>query len=120
TLAELNAKGMRYVDEALRSDPRPGSIEDPRFLMTMFQVHQPLIEALADFHAGMEKYLSSPPDTARVRESFRRALVQAARAQEAAEKAFPNPIDPSGGEVGIIRTHSLLLVEAIKVMLGRF
>ena len=120
TLAELNAKGMRYVDEALRSDARPGSIEDLRFLMTMFQVHQPLIESLVDFHTGMEKYLSSPADTAKARESFRRALVQATRAQEAAEKAFPNPIDPSGGEVGIIRTHSPRLVEAIKVMLGHF
>ena len=117
-LADLNARGTKYVNQALGEDPRPSCVEDLRFVMTMFQVHQPLMDALVDFHKGMEKYFTSPSDAKEARGIFQRALAEAEHAKEVAEKALPHPIDPTGGEVGIVRTHSTRLVEAIRVILG--
>jgi hypothetical protein len=118
-LAELNARGARDVGEALRSHPRPGCVKDLEFLMTIFQVDQPLMDALVDFHKGMEQYFVSPPGVKEAGGYFHQALAAAKQAQERAERAFPQPIDPTGGEVGIIRTDSARLVQAIEAMLGR-
>jgi len=118
-LSDLNVRGARYVEEALRANPRPSSVEDLQFLVTMHQVHRPQMNALVDFHKGMEKFFSSPPDAKEARGHFQKALAEAQRAQEVAERAFPSPIDPTGGEVGLVRAYTTRLVEAIKVMLGR-
>jgi hypothetical protein len=117
-LANLNARGAQDVEEALRSAPRPDSVEDLQFLATILQVDQTLMGALVDFHHGMQKYFASPQDARQAREDFQKALAEATQARDQAEKAFPHPIDPSGGEVGIVRTHSTRLVEAIQSMLG--
>jgi hypothetical protein len=66
----------------------------------------------------MERHFASPPEPNEAREHFQKALSEARQAREQAEKAFPHPIDPAGGEVGIVRTHSARLVQAIGVMLG--
>ncbi len=118
-LSALNVRGASYVGEALRSNPRPGSVEDLRFLMTMFQVHQPLMNALVNFHKGMAEYFATPPNAKEARGYFEKALAEAELAKESAEKALPRPIDPTGGEAGIVRTHTTRLVEAIKALLGR-
>ncbi len=118
-LADLNARGAKDVDKALRADPRPSCVEDLQFLATVFQVDQRLMEALVDFHRGMERHFASPQDAKEARGHFQKALTEAKQAQEQAENAFPHPIDPAGGEVGIVRTHSARLVRAIEVMLGK-
>ena len=117
-LAGLNAKGAQDVDEALRSDPRPESVEGLKFLSTSFQVDQPLLEALADFHRGMEaSFTSSQEDNGQAKAAFQQALAAAKKSHELALQAFPHPIDPVGGEVGAIRNYSARLIEAIGRML---
>ena len=118
-LAALNATASRDVSEALRANPRLGAVEDLRFLETISQVDRVLMDALVDFHHGMQRYFASPQDTKEARTYFQKALGKAQQAQDQAAEAFPHPIDPSGGEVGILRTHTARLVEAIKVMLGQ-
>ena len=116
-LAELNARGARDVDEALRANPRPSAVEDLQFLATIFQVDHALMDALVDFHHGMQSYFASPQDATEARTYFQKALGEAQEARDRAAGAFPHPIDPSGGEVGILRTDTARLVEAIKEML---
>ena len=43
----------------------------------------------------------------------RQARLLAERAKQMAEKAFPEPIDPVGGEIGALRKLSAQLVENI-------
>lgn len=116
-MASLNAQGARDVEEALRSNPRPGSVQDLQFLATILQVDRVLIDALVDFHNGMERYFASPQDANEARARFRRALSEAKQAQTRAAEAFPEPIDPTGGEVGTIRTDTVGLVDAITAMI---
>jgi len=119
-MAELNAKGQHYIDQALESDPRPSSRLGLEFLKLKMQVDQPLLEALADFHRGMRQYYSVPTDSA-FRQDLQKALSEAKRADELAAKAFPHPIDPVGGtqpygpsEVEVIQAFSKLLVQSIE------
>ena len=118
-LGELNARGAEDVEKALRADPRPNCIEDLKFLKTSFEVDQPLMQALADFHRAMEKYLAPPQSGAGATQDFQKAWDEAKRAHELAVKAFGPPIDPAGGEVGAIRNYSGRLTEAIQNMLKR-
>jgi hypothetical protein len=90
-----------------------------QFLKVKFQVDHPVLEALADFHRGMQLYYAAPADKA-FRQPLQRALNEAREAQELAAKAFPHPIDPIGGiqpygpgEIAAIQTFSRLLVETI-------
>jgi hypothetical protein len=118
-LAELNTNGARDIDQALNADPLPRSIPGLQFLKVKCQVDHPLLEALADFHRGMQLYYAAPEDKA-FRQPLQRALNEAKEAQELAAKAFPHPIDPIGGtqpygpgEIAAIQTFSRLLVETI-------
>src|SRR5262249_55593072 len=116
-VADLNAKGAQFIERALRSNPLPGAQDDLRFLETIFRVYQPFSEALAEYHAGLEQYFSAVKDKARIKQDFEHALAKARPAHELATRAFPSPIDPVGGEVGLIRIYSTRLVEAIEDML---
>ena len=116
-LGELNARGAQDVEKALQADPRPSSIEDLQFLKTSFEVDQPLMEALADFHRGMEQYLASPHGDMAATRDFQKALDAATQAHELAMKAFGPPIDPAGGEVGAIRNYSGRLTQVIQDVL---
>jgi hypothetical protein len=118
-LAELNARAAKDVQDALNAGPRTTSIEDLQFLTMILQVDQTLMGALIDFHQGLRDYFASPQNAAQARSDFGKALVEATQARDMAEATFPQPIDPSGGEVGILRTHSARLVEAIRVMLDK-
>jgi hypothetical protein len=116
-VSELNTKGARYIEQALGSKPLPRSVEDLRFLQTSFRVYQPLTEALAQFHKGLEIYFSPRKDTAAMRRDFQAALGKAKQATQLAAEAFPQPVDPVGGEVGAIRIYSGRLVDSIEKML---
>jgi hypothetical protein len=115
--AELNAEGAADIAKALRADPRHSSIQDLQFLAASFQVDQPLLEALVNFHRGMAAYLSSPRDVRSERADFQQALVEAKRCHSLAMQAFPKPIDPSGGEVGAIQAYSARLAKSVAEML---
>lgn len=114
--AKLNAKGAQDVQRALNANPRDTSVEGLRFLQTSFRVDQPLLQSLADYHQGMEAYLASPRNEAKSKGSFRKALIEARDSHKLALTAFPDPIDPAGGEVGAIRSYSLRLVQTIQQM----
>ena len=116
-LGELNARGLRDIEEALKADPKPSCQGDLEFLKTSFQVDRPLIQALAAFHRGMTKRLASPPDEAGARQEFQKALGEAEQAHELAVKVWSPPIDPAGGEVGAIQTQSARLVKTIQQIL---
>jgi hypothetical protein len=76
-------------------------------------VDRTLIQALADFHAGMTKRMASPqPEGAKA--DFGKALGEALQARDLARKSFGEPIDPAGGEVGAQRTYSERLVSTIQ------
>jgi hypothetical protein len=113
-LAALNTQGAREVELALDSDPRQGSVTGFRFLETSFRVDQPLLEALADFHRGMVLYVSLPSDKDLATGYFQKALAEAQKSHDLALQAFPNPVDPVGGEVGAIRNYSEGLIQSIK------
>jgi Glycosyl hydrolase family 20, domain 2 len=119
-VAELNAKGASYIDEALSAAPRPSSMSGLEFLKTSFEVDQPLLEALADFHRGMQQYYAAPTDK-KFRDDLQKALIEAKRAEQLSTKAFPHPIDPVDGsqpygppEIKGILTFSKLLVQTIE------
>ncbi len=113
---ELNQKGAAYVKDALAASPLPESIEDLRFLETSFRVYQPLMESLEKYHTGLEAYFSSPRDVVRARAQFGEALTKAKEAQKAEIQAFPQPVDPLGGDVGAVRRYTGLLVQSIEAM----
>lgn len=117
TLYKLNMQGAKDISEALSANPRSSSVDGLRFLKTSFEVTQPLLVALVDFHRGMEQYLvpASGNDTAR--SEFEKALNEAQFSKKLAIQAFPDPIDPAGGEVGAIRDYSNRLIEALESML---
>ena len=111
--AELNRKGAEHVRRALAAGPLPEAVEDLRFLETSFRVCGPLIDALAEYHAGLEAYFANPRDAGRARPRFDAALRLGQEAQRAAAEAYPHPVDPTGGDVGAIRRYTGLLVQAI-------
>lgn len=119
-LAELNARGARYIDDALHADPRPSSTQGLEFLKLSFAVDQPLLDALADFHRGLQQYYAAPTDKI-FRQKLEKALSEAKQAEQLAAKAFPHPVDPVGGnqpygpgEVEGIQSFSRLLVQSIE------
>ena len=112
-LAELNAEGARDIQQAISADPRQSSAQGLRFLQASFRVDQPLLEAVADFHRGMEASLSSPPNKDLEMRAFRKALAEARESHALAIRAFPTPIDPVGAEVGAVRSYSGRLIRSI-------
>jgi len=114
-LGQLNARGAADVEDAMRADPPPSCIEDLQFLKNSSDVDQLLMQALADFHRGMAKYLASPRRDATT--DFEKALAEAQRAHQSAVNAFSPPVDPAGGETGAVRSYSERLVGAARDML---
>ena len=107
--SDLNRKGSAYLKQALASKPRHESVEDLEFLQTLREIYQPLMDSLELYHTALYSKLSGKPA-----ESQRSAQMLAERARDMAAKAFPNPIDPVGGEVGALRKLSAQLVESIR------
>jgi hypothetical protein len=105
----LNRKGSAYLKQALASTPRHESVEDLEYLRTLREIYQPLMDSLELYHTALYSKLSGKPA-----ESQRSAQMLAERARDMAAKAFPNPIDPVGGEVGALRKLSAQLVESIR------
>jgi Glycosyl hydrolase family 20, domain 2 len=116
-LAQLNEKGAHDIDQALQAAPLPDSMASLEFLKVSFRVDQPLLEALTDFHRGMQASMESPAAGAAAKEDFQKALASAKKARDLALQEFPHPIDPNGGEVGAIRDYSARLVQSIEGML---
>jgi hypothetical protein len=110
----LNKKAAVDIANALAASPLPESVEDLRFFSKALRVYQPLIDALAEFHSGLEAYFSTPKDAARIKASFQAALAKAKDAQRQAAAAFPQPVDPVGGDVGAIRKYTDILVASIE------
>jgi hypothetical protein len=117
--SELNLKGAEDIARALAAHPTPEAIEDLRFFETCLRVYQPVVDALADYHNGMKAYLSTPRDRAAANARFSDALAEAREGQARAAEAFPQPVDPIGGDVGAIGRYSRMLVEAIGAMRQR-
>jgi hypothetical protein len=107
--SDLNRKGSAHIQQALASAPRRESVDDLVFLRTLRDVYQPLMDTLALYHDALQSRLSGKPA-----KSQRATLALAERAKEMAEKAFPVPIDPVGGEVGALRKLSAKLVDVIR------
>jgi hypothetical protein len=110
-VAEMNRKGTVYIDRALASNPQPDAVDDLRFLQTSFRVYQPLLEALVDFHGGLKLYFGGQNNSKCVQD-LKAAQTKAKQAQEMANREFPRPLDPTGGEVGALRNSARRLVEA--------
>jgi hypothetical protein len=109
TASELNRKASAYLQQALAAQPLPQSVEDLEFQRTLRGVYQPLIDSLALFHDAWTARLAG-----KAAPSQSTALRLATNARDMVQKAFPEPIDPVGGEVGALRNLSVKLVEAIE------
>ena len=116
--AEMNRKGAAYIDRALASSPLPQSVDDLRFLRTSFRVYQPMLEALERFHTALQLHFAGK-DAAGVRSALKTALAKADEARRLADQNFPQPLDPLGGEVGVLRRHAQRLVESIQMWIAR-
>jgi hypothetical protein len=117
-VAEMNRKGAGYIDQALGASPLTQSIDDLRFLQTSFRVYQPLAEALQQFHAALDLHFGNKNGT-EVKSALQAALVKAKEAQGLADRSFPQPLDPVGGEVGSLRKHAHRLVESIEMWIAK-
>jgi hypothetical protein len=107
--ADLNRRGEAKVEEALAAGPIPEAREDLQFPNRLLAAYQPLMEALAEYHEGRSAGLAS----GQPRPHFGRAADLAAQADRQARLAFPQPVDPVGGEIGALRTLTARLVKAI-------
>lgn len=110
-MSGLNRDALLLLDGAIQAGPRPGSLEDLRFLKTLLTVYQPLFDSLAAFHDAWHTTLSGrTPD----RQDVDAALRLASRTVRLAEREFPRPIDPVGGEIGALRRLSRQLKRSIE------
>ena len=116
-VADLNNKGRRHVQNALAADPRNEAITNLQFLQNVLSTDQPLTEALATFHVSLQAIHSGKTVDANVRRDLQSALSRARQASAMAEKSFPRPIDPVGGEIGALRKLSAQLATAIETTL---
>ena len=112
-VAELNRKGAAFINRALASEPLPEAVEDLRFLQTSCQVYQPLLESLEQFHSALYLHFAGR-ESAQWQSGLQIALGKAKEAQQLGAENFPKPLDPTGGEVGALRTHAHRLVESIQ------
>jgi hypothetical protein len=117
-VAGMNRKGAAYIDRALASSPLPEAVDDLRFLQTSLRVYQPMLDALAEFHTALQLHFGGK-DAAAVRGGLQAALAKAEEASRLADQAFPQPLDPLGGEPGVMRRHARRLVESIRMWIGK-
>lgn len=107
----LNRDALALLDSAIQAGPQPESLEDLRFLKTLLTVYQPLFDSLAAFHDAWHARLSGRvPD----REGVDAALRLASLAHQLAEREFPRPVDPVGGEIGALLRLSGQLKRSIE------
>lgn len=117
--AGLNARGARYVDRAVAAGPAAESQEDLKFLKDLFLVYQPLTEALSDFHGAFHLYLTPSSDRRAAASRFESAAAKGKQARDLAARAFPSPVDPSGGELGTLRRLLDVFVQSAAAMQNR-
>ncbi|NLX96381.1 MAG: hypothetical protein GXY83_09410 [Rhodopirellula sp.] len=110
-MSGLNRDALGLLDSAIQAGPQPESLEDLRFLKTLLTVYQPMFDALAAFHGAWHARLSGrAPD----RQGVDAALRLASQARQRAEREFPRPIDPVGGEIGALLRLSEQLQRSIE------
>jgi len=109
---DLNRKGTDLVEKALKANPRPEARGDLEFLRRLLNSYEPLLEALAEYH----KYLYARFTPGQPKGNLSHAASLAAAAENEARSAFPNPIDPVGGEIGTLRALTVRLKGAIQEM----
>lgn len=108
SMSGLNREALRLLDSAISVGPKAESLGDLRFLKTLLSVYQPLFDSLSAFHsAWLARLTSSGP------QGLDPALRLASRAREMAEREFPQPIDPVGGEIGALRRLAKQLEQSI-------
>jgi hypothetical protein len=107
--AELNAAGAQQVRSAIAAGPLQDSVEDLRFLDSLFRIDMPLLAALRDYHQAR-----SGPSVNEARAFMQSALEGAMTAQRLAEEQFPNPVDPAMGEIRSLVTYPRQLADAIR------
>jgi len=112
-VSSLTTKGSEYVARAIEAQPSSATLAELRFLQTLLRVYKPTSEALAQFHGAVHHRLAGTAEPTNVSEQLRKARRNAEQAQRMAAEAFPNPIDPSGGEIGSLRRYLDRLVSAI-------
>jgi hypothetical protein len=110
--SELNRKATEQLTKALAANPRPESVDDLKFFASILRVYQPLMDALSEYHAGLELHFGQQ-DRRRATDLIKSALAKAEEARTSAAKAFPDVTDPVGGDVGAVRRYSDELVKAI-------
>ena len=93
---------------ALHANPKPESAEDLRFLGTLFDAYQPLLDALRDIYV-----VRAQPGRAGMREALESARRHALQADELAARTFPEPVDPVMGEIRSLRTYPRRLADAM-------
>jgi len=108
-MSGLNRDALGLIDGAIGAGPKPESLGDLRFLKTLLSVYQPVFDSLSAFHGAWHARLtgSGPRD-------LEPAVRLASRAREMAEREFPQPIDPVGGEIGALRRLSKQLEQSIE------
>lgn len=110
-MSGLNRDAFTLLDGAIQAGPRPESLEDLRFLKTLLTVYQPLFDSLAAFHdAWHTRLLGGDPD----RQGVDAALRLASQTRQLAEREFPRPVDPVGGETGALLRLSKQLEQSIE------
>jgi hypothetical protein len=105
---ELNHRGKELVASARANDPRPEAVADIDFLLTLFDVQRPLLEALKDFHTALQN-----SEAVDAEQHLNSALKNARMAHERAVKQFPQPVDPAMGEIRSLLKFSADLAVAI-------
>jgi hypothetical protein len=107
--SELNAAGAQQIHSAIAAGPLPDSVEDLRFLESLFRIYAPLLAGLRDYHQAR----ADPPGS-EVASLLRSSLHGAETVQRLAEQQFPNPVDPAMGEVRSLVTYPGQLADAIR------
>lgn len=106
---ELSDRGRELVLSARAKSPRPESIPDLDFLLTLFEVHRPMLQALKDYHMAMQN-----TSAREAKPLLAEALGNARLAGELARQKFPHPVDPAMGEVRAILKRPDELAAAIE------
>lgn len=109
TMSALNREALGLLDGAIQAGPRAEALEDLRFLKTLLSVYQPLTDSLAVFHGAWHARLSGSAPA-----ELGTALRLASEARQMADREFPQPIDPVGGEIGALRRLSRQLEQSIE------
>lgn len=106
---QLSDRGRELVQSARGKDPLPEAVSDLEFLLTLFEVHRPMVQALKAFHTAMEN-TNAPVAKELLAQAARNARLAARLGRE----KFPHPVDPAMGEVRAILTRPDELAAAIE------